>query len=295
MNVGLIDVDSHNFPNLALMKLSAWHKAQGDQVSFSESEPDRIYGSIVFKKNKHMLSGIQAFYPDAEIVFGGSGYDLKGQLPPEVEATCPDYSLYPDMDYSLGFTTRGCIRRCYFCVVPQKEGRLVRWHHPEQWVRHKKAMLLDNNWMADKEWFMETSQWFIDNDISLMENGLDIRVLDRERAEQLASIKWAAPIHFAFDDEKDEKSVLDGLKLLKEVGINPRSKVLVYVYCHDDDHYESAVARCRQLKEAGTSAFVMFNCESKSTQRIKHLQRWANRPWAFWSFDIADYDRRVKA
>lgn len=99
MKVLLIDTDS-TIPNLALMKLSAWHKAQGDQVSFSESEPDRIYGSIIFKKNKHLLSGIKAFYPDAEIILGGSGYDLKATLPAEVEAMCPDYSLYPDMDYS---------------------------------------------------------------------------------------------------------------------------------------------------------------------------------------------------
>jgi hypothetical protein len=288
MKVLLIDADS-TVPNLALMKLSAWHKSRGDQVSFFEPEPDRIYGSVIFKKNKHLLSGIQTFYPNAEIILGGSGHDLKSKLPDEVEAMCPDYSLYPEMDYSLGFTTRGCIRRCYFCVVPEKEGRLVRWQHPSQWVRHKKAMLLDNNWMADKEWFMETSQWFIDNDIALMENGLDIRLLDEDRAKRLSEIRWAKPIHFAFDDLADEQAVLDGLKMLDKVGISIRSKVSIYVYCHDDKHFDSAKQRCDILKEAGTTAFVMNNYDGVKSQRMKDLARWANRPWLFWSIPFEKY------
>ncbi len=296
MRILLIDADS-TIPNLALMKLSAWHKARGDIVSFSEPDPDRIYGSIVFKKNRHLLSGIQSFYPDAEIILGGSGFDLKSQLLPEVEAFCPDYSLY-EMDYSLGFTSRGCPNHCYFCWVPEKEGKYKRWHHPALWVRHKKAKLLDNNWYADRDWFFQMSNWFIEHDVAVdLTQGMDIRLLTPEIASQLRLLKWCASMHFAFDDEKYTQAVLDGIQTMKKEGMEKtlRHKVFFYVYCHDDAHYESAVARCRLLKDHGTSAFVMFNCENRSTPRVRHLQRWANRPWAYWSFDIADYDRRVKA
>jgi len=285
----LIDVDS-KIPNLALMKLSSWHKSQGDQVGFNITDPSRIYASVVFKKNAHKLDGLKFFYPGAEIITGGSGIDLKTTLPDEVEYLIPDYDLYPGMDYSLGFTSRGCVRNCYFCIVPRKEGKYQRWQHPKEWVRHDKAKLLDNNWYADPEWFFETSQWFIDNKVAVdVTQGMDIRLITPEIAKRLKELTFWKPIHFAFDGDKEERVVLDGIQTLKGAGINLRSSVYFYVYCHNDDQYESAVNRCRILKENGTSAFVMFNCDKSRTQRIKQLQRWANRPWLFWSIDIDEY------
>lgn len=125
MNIGLIDVDGHNFPNLALMKISAWHKKQGDTVGWwwGWEQYDRVYMSKVFDST---------YSPDVskplnarEIIKGGTGYGLDNKLPDEVERIYPDYSIYPELtkDTAYGFLTRGCPRACNFCIVAEKEGR----------------------------------------------------------------------------------------------------------------------------------------------------------------------------
>jgi len=141
----LIDIDS-KIPNLALMKISSFHKAKGDnvtlkklnlkrgeQIKFDFTLPDQIYASIVFKANKNALDYLVSEYPDIAIDIDSSGYDLKKELPPEIEALKPDYSLYPDNDTSVGFSSRGCFRKCNFCIVDQKEGAFRRTQHPELW------------------------------------------------------------------------------------------------------------------------------------------------------------------
>ena len=131
MRIGLVDVDGRvmrgkkscgkKFPNLALMKLSAWHKAKGDDVEFAVplKKYDIVYRSKVF-----------TFTPDdniawmaKSIVSGGTGYGLfHDQLPNEIEHMMPDYSLYDIEDEAHGFLTRGCPRGCKFCIVGKKEG-----------------------------------------------------------------------------------------------------------------------------------------------------------------------------
>ena len=135
----LIDVDS-KIPNLALMKLSAYHKAKddnivlfhGSQIDLSE-KPDRIYASIIYKKNRHALDYLLTQYPDLNIDIGGSGYNLTKELPDHIENMAPDYSLYPENDSSLGFSSKGCFRACDFCIVRKKEGTFRRTQHPQQW------------------------------------------------------------------------------------------------------------------------------------------------------------------
>jgi hypothetical protein len=290
----LIDVDS-KIPNLALMKLAAWHRSQGDDVGFNVADPTHVYASVVFNRNRHRVDGLRHYYPDAEIMIGGSGYDLAATLPAEVERLTPDYSLYPGLDYSMGFTSRGCVRNCYFCIVPKKEGKYRRVQHPREFVQHNKVKLLDNNWYADSDWFFETSDWLIKNNVAVdVTQGMDIRLLTPEIAAQLKRLRWWATLHFAFDDERYEQAVLDGIQILQAAGINTKNDCFFYVYCDDDGQYESAVARCRLLKQHGASAYVMYNLDRQRTKRIKHLQRWTARPHLFWSCDIDEYDSSIR-
>ncbi|GAI75974.1 unnamed protein product, partial [marine sediment metagenome] len=155
MKVVFFDLDltkrRRAFPNLALMKLSAFHRARGDEIFFNFPliQAEKIYASCVFTWNAKQANS--RFPPGTAM--GGSGVDLHSELPPEIEHIMPDYSLYP-MDFSLGFTSRGCFRRCPWCIVPEKEGALKPWASIyEFWERrHKKIVLLDNNLLAAPNW-----------------------------------------------------------------------------------------------------------------------------------------------
>lgn len=149
MKVSLVDVDGRNFPNLALMRISAWHKAQGDTVDWYTplfSQPDKIYASKVFTftpDNRTFAAGAP------NLVRGGTGYDATIKLPDEIERTLPDYTLYPDFTSAVGFLTRGCIRSCSWCVVPRKEGHIRIADDIERIsAGRKNVLLLDNNFLA---------------------------------------------------------------------------------------------------------------------------------------------------
>lgn len=295
MRVLLIDVDS-GIPNLALMKISTYHKRLGDVVGFNVDNPDKIYASIIFKKNIHDIDGLKWYYPNAEMDVGGSGYDLNKKLSDEIEYLIPDYSLYPDMDYSFGYTSRGCNRSCGFCIVPQKEGKFRRAQHPQQFYisKFKKIVFLDNNILLDKEWFFKVMAFCKDRGLSVDFNqGLDIRLVDDEVVKVLADVDFHAGYRFAFDDSKLAHMIKDKCELLKEHGINIRHNVQFYVYLDNDSMYDDAVWRCRYLKELNTNPFVQFNIDNKATKRVNNLRRWANRKWAFWACDIADYTRKL--
>jgi hypothetical protein len=295
-NILLIDVDSR-MANLALMKLSAYHKSIGDDVSFNNTNnPDLVYASIIFSKNKHLVDGLNFYYPNAEIVIGGSGYSLDNSLPEYIESMKPDYALYPEIDFSLGYSTRGCNRSCDFCIVPEKEGAFRIAQNPEMFYDPKfnKIVFLDNNILFDKEWFYEVCDFCINNSLKVwFTQGLDIRLLDDACTKYLAELKTFKGFHFAFDDTKLESIVRSKCALLKDYGINLRNDVQFYVYLDNEKQYQDAVYRCRVLKELGANPFVMFNINHRPTKKINDLRRWANRRWAFWSCDIEEYDRRI--
>lgn len=150
MKIGLIDVDGHNFPNLALMKLSSWHKGRGDDVEWWDGfrHYDRVYMSKVFTFSSDVDTVIDA----DEIIRSGTGYKDYGSLPPEIESMVPDYSIYPSVDYAIGFLTRGCIRACPWCIVPKKEGRIrpaATWREIKR-TDSDKIVFLDNNVLASE-------------------------------------------------------------------------------------------------------------------------------------------------
>ena len=286
MRIRLVDVDS-KIPNLALMKLSAHYKAMGHSVSFDEPNPELVFASVVFSKNAWKAHALRFMFPNAEIEIGGTGVDLAKRLPDEVEFCKPDYDLYPST-YSLGFTTRGCIRRCPFCVVPKKEGKIQRWQHIREWhdERFDTVICLDNNAYADREWFFENTDYILENGLKYNAiQGMDIRLLDEEIAGRLADLKWSGQIHFAFDNIKDEVAVRAGMQMLQSAGIRTRHDVSVYVLVGFDSTEDEDKRRCRILKEIGATPFVMQYSRTPWTRRVAW---WANRPQVFWSCDIDD-------
>lgn len=224
LNVLLMDLDvikqRRPFPNLALMKLSAYHKAKGNQVllNFPLQPPDLTYASCVFTWNAKWKTTI----PHGAIV-GGSGINLKAELPLEVEHVMPDYSLYPGVNYSMGFTSRGCIRKCPWCLVPEKEGNIKPWSRIyEFWNRqHREIVLLDNNLLAAPNW-RQTMADLIAEELKVDFNqGLDIRLVNEENVDYLRRVK-TKQLRFAFDDIRYEGAVRRGIELLLANGINSR-------------------------------------------------------------------------
>ena len=305
MRVLLIDVDS-TIPNLALMKISAYHKSKGDEVGFNITDPDLIYASVIFKKNRHLVDGLPLFYPNAKIDIGGSGISLTKVLPPEIESCKPDYDLYPDCDRFYGFTSRGCIRNCPFCIVPKKEGKFktLYWSPYDaiynitsaQSTRFNKMEFMDNNILADKKWFVKLcnylivcNQWEID-----FNQGLDIRLIDDHCAELLSKLRPITCWKFAFDNMNYADHVKKGIEILNRNGVKVRQTCMFYVYVDKDEDFQDALERCRLLKEWGATPYIMLNMDVQHTKRMKDLKRWC-RPWVFWSSDYEQYKVGVKA
>lgn len=291
----MVDLDQAK-PNLALMHISAWRKALGFETGFNVSDPDEVWASVVFSWNRHKADGLRYWYPNARIDIGGGAFDLRKNLPEEVDRMMPDYSLYPGMDYDLGFTTRGCNRGCRFCVVPRKEGKFRVHQHPSEFhdPKHRKIVLMDNNILFDKDWFMEITRWMIDNSMSVDFNqGLDLRLMDCDIAQRIAELRPVSHWHFAFDSLDYRQEVEDGIRMLKEAGVDVRHRANVYVYLDGDEQVEDAYERCMILRELGTLPYIMVNREAKRTRGMTDLKRWT-RPQIFFSTSFEDYRGRVR-
>lgn len=306
MRVLLIDVDS-TIPNLALMKISSYHKSKGDVVGFKVNNPDLVYASVIFKKNKHKVDGLRFLYPNAEIDIGGSGYDLKKKLPEVIENMRADYDLYPDCDRFYGFTTRGCIRKCPFCIVPEKEGKIRQLYHSAHYAieeitaknpkRFDQIEFLDNNILARRTWFLKLcgalscSYPHLKVDFN---QGLDIRLVDDRIAEELSKLKPITCWKFAFDNTDYQDKVERGIEILKRNNVNVRHSVMFYVYVDNDGMFDDALYRCQWLKDHGATPYIMLNQDVKHSRRMKDLKRWC-RPWIFWSSSYQDYKKKVLA
>jgi len=293
MIVLLVDVDS-KISNLALMKISAYHKLLGDTVGFGIENPDKVYISCVFKKNAGQAKGIARYYPDAEIDIGGSGIDLKKELPLEIELIKPDYDLY-QTTYSQGYTSRGCPNKCGFCIVPEKEGKIRIAQHPSEFddPRFDTMMIMDNNLFgAPQEWQDQVLAWFVGNNMKMLSpQGWDARLLNEHRWLMLSAVKRAQAIHFAWDNVKDEKHIENAIDIMKQSGVSKgylQRQISFYVLAGFESTFEDALYRCTRLKEMGVQSFVMPY--HKKDKRINALARWANRPWLYWSIPFEKYE-----
>ena len=234
MNISLVDVDGHNFPNLALMKLSIWHKAQGDSVEWYSplfSQPDKIYASKVFTFSPDYT----AYAPGhPEPIRGGTGYDPNVKLPDEVERMVPDYSLYPDFPAALGFLTRGCIRNCKWCIVPKKEGCLQEVDDIERVSAGRKdVVLLDNNFLAaSPDFVIEQLEKIARMKIRIDFNqGLDARLVNPENARLLASCRWVRYIRFSCDTVAMVEPIRRTVSLIRESGF--KREIFCYMLVQD--------------------------------------------------------------
>lgn len=286
MKIGLIDVDGHNYPNLALMKLSAWHKAQGDEVEWwwGFSEYDRVYMSKVFD---------ETYTPDIpeplnakEIVKGGTGYGLDNNLPDEIEHIYPDYSLYPELtkDTAYGFLTRGCPRHCSFCIVGDKEGLRSRKvaDLSEWWNGQKNIVLMDANILACPQ-HMELLQQLIDSKAWVdINQGMDCRLLTKQNIEAINRLKLRE-IHFAWDYMRESKAVLRGLELYASLATRKPHGRYATVYCltNYDTTMEENLYRIYTLRDMGYDPYVMIYDKPHAPREVRLLQRWCNNRLIF--------------
>lgn len=279
MKIGLHDSDNTGFPNLALMKLSAWHKAQGDSVEWWNPllPYDRVYSSKVFT-----FTPENPYLPENTIK-GGTGYGILDELPPEVDAMYPDYSIYPKCDHAIGFLTRGCIRKCPWCIVPKKEGK-IRPYRTWQEIKRpdsRDIVFMDNNVLAH-EWGLKQIEDMGGKNVRVDFNqGLDARLITDDVARMLSRLRWINYIRMSADTDAMLDVVLTAIDRLGKYGVKPY-RVFVYVLIQD---VESGERRAIALREVGANPFAQpyrdFTTNAEPPQEQRDLARWVNHKAIF--------------
>jgi hypothetical protein len=304
MRIGLIDVDGHHFPNLALMRISAWHKAQGDTVEWWWS--DFIHYDIVYM-SKIFSSDYSPDVPEPmnadKVIKGGTGYCIQKhggvevydksrdtQLPPEVERMFPDYSIYPEFDFAVSMTSRGCPRNCPFCHVCAKEGRASRKvaDVKDFWAGQRHIEVLDPNITACREKRELFRQYRETGATITFNQGLDIRCIDEEDIDDINNMK-IEQLHFAWDNPEDR---------LKErfahfaARYRRAHKGMVYVLTNFGSTMQENLDRIYTLRDLHFDPFVMIYDKPNAPEEIRKLQRWCNNKWVFKKVErFEDYKR----
>lgn len=286
MEVGLVQVDG-KYPNLALMKSATWYEQQGHKVKIYDplfDHPDLILASKIFD----FTPDYQYFPEGVPVVRGGIDYDIKSELPPETENCCPHYELF-GCDYAMGFTTRGCIRKCKFCKVPEKEGHIrAVGDIYDFWRGQKQLMLLDNNLTAMPEQFERIcKQLTKEKIITDFNQGLDIRLINADMAKLLSKVRLWKQIHFAFDNVGLESAVRRGIEILTSNGV-AHHKIMFYVLIGFDSTPEEDIYRVELLRSLKVDPFVMPFNKNRCYQR--NFTRWVEHKATFKTVSWANYD-----
>ncbi|MCL2190343.1 MAG: radical SAM protein [Defluviitaleaceae bacterium] len=258
MLVGLHDAERDHmknkiFPNFALMKISAYHKAQGDTVKWWNALYNPYY-SAVYSSKVFDFTPENPYLPPHTIK-GGTGYGLYGELPTEIDSQFPDYTLYPDCDYALGYITRGCPNRCGWCVVPTKEGDIRPYADWRNITRSdtKKLVLMDNNILACEYGIQQLAE-LTQTDYRLdLNQGMDARLVDERIADIIARLKWIKYIRFSCDQISQLEAITQTTALLAQRGVKP-SRLFVYLLVTKD--LESAEYRIQRLKALKVSIYA---------------------------------------
>lgn len=283
MLVNVLTPDS-KMPNLAAMKISAYHKQLGDKVTlnfpwFAGTSADLTYASVLFQGTPD---------PAADLV-GGPKYP-EGKLPPEMDRMRPDYTLYPKIDYSMGYTYKACPRTCDFCIVPKQQNDDI---HRSIWDFHdsrfKKICLMNNNTLADPSW-RETFGEIIDAKLTIVDqNGYDARLITEEAASWFAKVRFEKSVHLAWDFIEHEIDVLTGIcNLKKAIPSMFRSKrVATYVLIGHGSTPEEDLHRVLVLDAMRAEPFVMpYDRADKYQQKFA---RWVNARQIFKTVQWKDY------
>lgn len=305
MRIGLYDADGHKFPNLPLMKISAWHKSQGDSVEFAVplAEYDRVYVSRVFGDE---YSRFENFcFNTKEIVYGGTGFAITIEngrevytktkdtnLPYKIEHIYPDYSLYPTLtqNTAYGFLTRGCPNDCGFCIVSKKEGRISKKvaDLSEFWRGQSHIKLLDANLLACKDKIDLLNQLAKSGAKVDFTQGLDARFITDEVADLLAGIK-IDKAHFAFDFMKNERAIIKGLQIFQQKCTVRSRDAIVYMLTNYDTTIKDDLYRVNAIRDLGFQPDVRIYRKSTAPRVLRDLQRWCNNRFIFHSCDFMDY------
>ena len=251
MIIGLHDAErdhmaAKTFPNLALMKISAFHRARGDSVGWWNALFNQHYGAV-YSSKVFDFTPENPYLPDKTIK-GGTGYGLYAELPPDVDALFPDYSIYPECDYAIGYTTRGCPNRCRWCVVPDKEGDIRPYADWRDIVRPgtNKLVLMDNNILASGYGINQLSELSGTDYRVDLNQGMDARLVSPRIADIIASVKWIKHIRFSCDQTAQIAAIENAAALLMERGIRPY-RIFVYLLVTQD--IGDAVYRVERLKK----------------------------------------------
>lgn len=292
MKILLVNVDS-TIPNLALEKIRIYHQRKNDEVTMIHDvkatglpmftqKADKIYVSCIFDYNKHYCTKWEKL-PNTKI--GGSGYSLDIKLPDSIE------NIKPHMNF--GFTTRGCIRNCYFCIVQRKEGGMkIVGDVYDLWDgKSKEVLIMDNNTLALPDHFFKIAEQIKKENLRVDFNqGLDFRLLTPEICKMLVSLKTIKGYHrFSFDDIKYKKGVLKALKMLKDNG-NKKQRTRWYVYVGTKDTEETVIERLQIIKDAEQLPYLMLDHQVVKNEKFQWIKKWSNSPAQFVSIEYKDFE-----
>jgi radical SAM superfamily enzyme YgiQ (UPF0313 family) len=312
MRVLLVDCDS-GIPNLAICRLYAYWLSVGAEISFIKlgisvygkpkkyiidcTEYDMAFISAIFDTTPQKVEIIKG---NCKVDCGGTGYDIKKKLPPDVDKFKPDYSIYPENDTSYGFIYRGCFRTCDFCFVPEKEGDIHQEvQSVKELIQHKRIKFLDNNFLGGinhKQFLQELIELKIPCQFN---QGLDIRIIDEEDVILLSKLNYIGEYIFAFDRIEDKKLIEEKLAIVKK-HINKPWKIKFFLYCHPKmDIVNDVYKRILWCKENKVLPYFMrdLSCwQSEDARTYNDFSAWCNQPGLFKTHTYKEFcmKRRTK-